>query len=536
MSGGGEHISQKLRKAVDTLNTSVSATDSQNKVPEKSVPTKEVSQSNRRNVWGGRTFRFSLKSFRLNGGLSLRRFSIVEAAFLLMVALLASRGLGVIRQSIFNAVFGTGPEANAYYAASRLPDTLFNLIAGGALSHAFIPVFLSYENDKGQVEAWRLTSLVFNVILVLTTIIIIIGEFMTPAFVSHLLVPGYSPSEQALTSELTRIMLLQPLILGLGTIVTAILNSKRQFLLPALALAAYNIGLIGGLLVTLAVPGVGIYGPTYGVLAAAALLVGIQIPGLVKQGVRYTFIWNLRHPGLHEVMRLLGPNALSLGIAYIGLIVDTNFASYLPDQASLSALHNAEMLQALPIALISQAIGQALLPHLAVHAKSGRYVRMRQTAIKVMGGSILLTIPASIILVLLGKPTIQILFEHGAFDAHSSALTNVALIGYAIGLPGVAAGSLVVSGFYALKDAFTPLCTNIFALITRYGLIVFFLGIMKGPLVIMAIPLALAGSATAEAVLLCLILLFRLSKEVKADKGMLRLQRRSPLKDTSRQA
>ena len=117
-----------------------------------------------------------------------------------MLALLASRGLGIVRQSLFNMLFGTGPEANAYYAASRLPDTIFNLIAGGALTHAFIPVFFSYEKEHGQREAWRLTSLVFHVLLVSLTLLVLIGELFAPAMVTHFVVPGYSPTEQALTA------------------------------------------------------------------------------------------------------------------------------------------------------------------------------------------------------------------------------------------------------------------------------------------------------------------------------------------------
>ncbi len=215
--------------------------------------------------------RFKLASFRLDRTISQRRFSIVEASLLLMSAYIASRGLGIVRQTMFNALFGTGSEANAFYAAVQLPDTLFNLIAGGALTYAFIPVFISHEQENGQREAWCLASLVFNVLLVVLTALTLLGEWLAPIFVNHLLVPGYSSSEQTLVTTLTRIMLVQPLILGLGTVATAILSSKRQFLLPALSIAVYNIGLIGGLLFSLALPRVGIYGPTYGILAAAVL-------------------------------------------------------------------------------------------------------------------------------------------------------------------------------------------------------------------------------------------------------------------------
>ncbi len=447
--------------------------------------------------WVGRTFGFNLNNFRFGKDFSIRRFSITEAALLLMMAYIASRGLGVLRQSIFNALFGTGPEANAYYAAARLPDTLFNLIAGGALSHAFIPIFVSYEKN-GQREAWRLTSLVFNVLLVILTAFVLVSEFLAPAFVSHYLVPGYSPSEQALTSTLTRIMLIQPLILGLGTIATAILNSKRQFLLPALSIAVYNFGLIGGLLFSLAIPGIGIYGPTFGILAAAGCQVAVMVPGLLKQGVRYTFIWNLKHPGLYEVMRLLGPNALAVGVVSVGFIVDTYFASYLPDQASLSALHNAQMLYALPLALVAQAISQAALPQLSTLAAAGHYIRLRKTTLKIIGGAVLLSVPSAVLLDLWGRPTIHILFQHGAFTRHSTNLT--------------------------LKDARTPLFTNLFALAMRYGLIVLLLKLMTGTSVIMAIPLAATVSVTAEALLLYLLLFLRLRAKVKVDKGMQRLQ------------
>lgn len=190
---------------------------------------------------------------------------MTEAALLLTTAYMTSKGLGVIRQLIFNALFGTGPAATAYIAAFRLPNTLFNLIAGGALSYALIPVFISYEQQPGTQEAWRLCSLVFNVLLVTLAAFALLAEYLAPQFVNHLLVPGLPPAERELTTTLTRIMLLHPLILGLGTIVTAILNSKRQFLLPALSIAVYDLGLIGGLLVSLAIPRVGIYGPAFGV-------------------------------------------------------------------------------------------------------------------------------------------------------------------------------------------------------------------------------------------------------------------------------
>jgi len=277
---------------------------------------------------------------------------------------------------------------------------------------------------------------------------------------------------------------------------------------------------------TLAFPKLGIYGPTYGVLVAALLQIIIQIPGLLKQGVQYSFVWNLNHPGLREVLRLLIPNVLAVAVGSVSVFVDTAFASYLPDSASLAALHNAQMLYGVPAALVGQALGPAVLPHLSVQATSGRYIRMRQTVLQMMVVSLLFTVPAALLFWLFGGPLIHLLFQHGAFDAHASALTNWALLGYVIGLPGIAAGELLANGFFGLKDTTTPLVTNTFALVTRYGLILLFLHMLSGIWVILAIPLATSVSATADVVLMVAILLWRLRSKVKMDKGMLRLQRR----------
>src|SRR5436305_11432632 len=218
---------------------------------------------------------------------------------------------------------------------------------------------------------------------------------------------------RSLTTTLTRIMLIQPLILGLGTIATAILHSKRQFFPSALAIAIYDLGLIGGLLLARVIPGVGIYGPTFGLLASALCQLAVQIPGVVKQGGSYTFTWDLKNPGLHEVLRLLGPNVLNVIILSAGAIIITSFASYLPDKSSIAAMHNAFMLFGLPLTLISQTIGNALLPQITMQATYGRYVRMSWTILKIVGGATLLSVLAAILLYLLGKPAIHILFQYG---------------------------------------------------------------------------------------------------------------------------
>ncbi|HEY0756581.1 MAG TPA: murein biosynthesis integral membrane protein MurJ [Ktedonobacteraceae bacterium] len=475
--------------------------------------------------WLSKSFRFRLQSFLPgSGALTLRRFSITEAALLLILAFMTSRALGVVRQVLFNMLFGTGIAANAYYAAAYLPETLFDLVAGGALIHAFIPVFLSYEKNHDHGEIWRLTSLVFNILLVALTLLVLIGELFAPAFVANWLVPGYSPAAQALTTNLTRIMLLQPLILGLGTVITAILNSKRQFLLPALSFAIYNVGLIGGLGVSFLVRGVGIYGPTGGILVAAFLQVFVMVPALIKQGARYSFTWQIKHPALREVLLLLIPNVIAVGIASVTPIVDTAFLSFLPDTASLAATRNASMLFALPLALVAQAVGQASMPQLTTLATAQKYVRLRQTFSKVLGASLVFSLLAALFLGLLGRPVIHLLFQHGAFDAHSSSVTYLALLGYAIALPFQALSSLLSLTFYAMKNAVLPLIACAIALLVHIGGLCIFFLLFSASQRILAIPLSVAADGCASTLLLGLLLFTSLRSKVRKDKGMLRLR------------
>lgn len=375
-------------------------------------------------------------------------------------------------------------------------------------------------------EVWRLSSLVFNVLLLALVVGVFAGELFAPAFVNTILVPGLPPQQRALTTSLTRIMLLQPLILGLGTILTAILHSKRQFFPSAIAVAIYDVGPIGGLLIARFIPGVGIYGPAFGLLATALLQVAVQIPPLVKQGVRYTFTWNLRNPGLREVMRLLGPNVLNVIVASAGAIVITYFASYLRDKTSIAVMHNAYMLFALPLALVGQTIGNALLPQLTIQATHHRYARMRWTVLKIVGAAVLLGVVAAILLFAFGKPAIRILFQYGAFSAHATALTSLALAGYAIGLPGQTASVLLALCFYAIKDVRTPLFANIFGLAVQIGASLLLLKVLKGNALILALPLAASISGIAQGLLLGLLLYIRLTAKAKTDRGMQRLRER----------
>jgi putative peptidoglycan lipid II flippase len=445
-------------------------------------------------------------------GLLTREFGIAEATVILAGSFFFSAGLGAVRQVLFNAEFGAGNEASAYYAAFRLPDTLFSLIAGGALSSAMIPVLLSTAREEGEAAATRLIGVVLTSLLAVFAALVLLGEMLAPAFINNLLAPGFDDDTSALTTRLTRIMLLQPVILAVGSVATAVLNSRNQFLLTALSVMSHNLALISGILAARAIPELGIYGPTLGVVGGAALQVLILLPGLAAGSVRLRLRWDPSNPRFREVVRLLVPNGMAVGVGYAGFILDTSFASRAAESEALAAIQNAWLMVGLPIALLGQAVGQAAFPRLAAQATGLDWRAMRNTLLASLGAVIVLAVPALLGLVLLGREMIRTVFEQGKFGAGAGDLTFDVLTVYALALPAYVATEVITRGLIALRDTRTPLLTNTMQLIGR-GAIMAALLDSEG---VIAIPLAFAVTASAETLLLGSVLALKLRRRMRS--------------------
>lgn len=242
-----------------------------------------------------------------------RELSVPQATAVLAGCFFGSALLGAVRQVLFNAEFGAGTDASAYYAAFRLPDTLFSLIAGGALSSAMIPVLLSTAREDGRAAAYYLTRLVLTTLLAVLGALVLLGVVFAPYFVRYILAPGFDADTSALTVRLTRVMLLQPLILAAGSVAIAVLNSRSQFVLTALSVLSHNVALIAGILAVRAFPGLGIYGPALGVVGGGVLQALIVLPALREAG-GLKLAWAPRDTRLREVVRLLIPNGLAVGV------------------------------------------------------------------------------------------------------------------------------------------------------------------------------------------------------------------------------
>ncbi len=416
-----------------------------------------------------------------------RQRQMARSATIVMVAFILSRALGLAREMIIGSQFGTSRELDAYLAAFRIPDLIFQLVAGGALGSAFIPIFNGYLARGDEDQAWRVASAVFNLALVILTALAIGFALFADPLVG-LIAPGFDPATHALAVQLTRIMLLSPILAGLSGIVMGILNSYQHFTLPALAPAFYNLGIIGGAI--LLGPSMGVTGLAIGVVVGIFLHLAIQVPELVRRGLasRYRFVLGVSHPGVREIGRLMLPRVVGLAAVQVNFLVSTILASGL-SSGSLSALNYAWLLMMLPQGIFAMAISTVAFPTLSELAATGDMERFRVTLSGALRMILFLTIPATVGLVVLREPIVQLLLQRGRFDAASTSAVAWALQFYAMGLFAHASIEILTRGFYALHDTRTPVSVAVAAMVLNVIL----------SLVLIA-PLGFGGLALANAI------------------------------------
>ncbi|RRR65781.1 MAG: murein biosynthesis integral membrane protein MurJ [Candidatus Viridilinea halotolerans] len=427
---------------------------------------------------------------------------VQDAAALYMFSFLFSATLGVVRQVLLNARFGLGPEAAAYYAAVRLPDTIAILIAGGTLTNALLPVLIRVATRDGEPAAQRLVNRTLTLLMVVVAPFTLGVALAMPWFVDLLLAPGFEPSLQDLTSNLARIMLLDVLLLVAEAGLIAVLMSRNQVLLPALAIGLRNVTVIAGVGIAYLVPEVGIYGPAVGLVVDTIVQIAVLVPGLRQRNYRPQLLWQPQDRDLRLVGRLLWPNALGGVSNSSGAIVDTAFVSLTKQTAAVGALANAWLLIGLPVRLLGVAVGQAALPRLADLSNRGDLAAMRRTIrrmLLVVSGTAILTM---LLLIGLGRPLIQLLFERGAFDSAAVALTMQLFTLYAIGLPAYVLTEVAARALVARYDTLSAMAANMVQLALR----IILLTILIEPLGPQAIPVAHVISSLIETIMLLVIL------------------------------
>lgn len=432
--------------------------------------------------------------------LSRREFTVRGATLFLMATFLASAVLGAVRQVLLGAEFGANETTGAFRAASQFPDVLFTLVAGGALSSALLPVLAATRRDAGEAAAWRLASLVLNALVVTLLVASVAGLFTAPWLVRQVILPEYSPTAQDLAITMTRIMLIQPVVLGAGTVITAWLNSRNRFFLPAIGVACHNVGILAGIGAAIVLPSVGIWGPVWGVVGGAVLQVSLTAFGLIGEGAGSQWVprIDLADRGLRNVALLLVPNGISTGVNYAGGLVETSFGSRVDNAATLVALQNAWLVAGLTVTLLGAAIGQATFPRMAAYAAAGAGDAFGRLVSRALAIGMLGSLPVVAVLLLAGDRVVALLFEHGAYDADATRLTQRILVAYVIGLPFYIGTEIAGRAILATRDARMPLLTNVMQLAIRTGTMAAFLPVWG----FLAIPLAFAISSAIESAVL----------------------------------
>ena len=405
----------------------------------------------------------------------IQRVKMGRASTLISGAFMLSSILGLLQTFLFTYIFGRSIPGEAYLQAYLIPNLIFTVIAGGALSSAFIPVFTMYSvQKKDEQAAWHIASSALNLSVAAMIVFSIIAFILAPA-----LVPLYSrPNEVGLIVTLTRIMLLQAVVLGSGVIVGAILNTKQDFTLTALGTVLYNIGLILGLIPGFLLtfhsrasvpPDSIVYIATFGVVLGAVLQVGVQIPGLFKVKMRYTFTFDWRHPGVIQIGRQMVPRIINAVMLSFSTGVDRYLLSFL-SAGLINAYLQAFSILVLPVTLFGSSVSTAAFPTLADYVAKERFERVRQIIMETLRGILFLTVPSAVGLAVLSFPIVQALLEHGNFDLVATQYASIVLFFFAIGLPALAAVEILTRSFYALQDSRTPVTISIIQFILKIAL------------------------------------------------------------------
>lgn len=423
---------------------------------------------------------------------------IAGAAATLLVGFGLSRLIGALRDIVLAAQFGASADYEVYLAAFRIPDVVFMLVAGGALGSTLVPVFAERLEQGGPGADARLAATVFNAIALAATIGALLGIVFAP-WLAPIVGAGFEPEDQARLALLMRIILVQPVLLGVSEVLTRYLNVRGHFVAAALAPALYNVPIM--LAALLLGRSMGNIGLALGVVAGAVLYLLVQVPAALSRGFRFRPALDLRDPALAQIGRLMVPRMIGQGAVQFSFIATTRLASQLPE-GSLVVLTYGWQLMSLPLGPLGMALGNAALPAMAAHAARGDFDALGATARRTLGAILLLILPASLLLIIAGLPIVRLLYEHGAFTPEDSARTALALAIYAAGLPAHGALEIITRTFYALQDTRTPVAIGVAGMVLNVVLAY----ALAERLGFSAIPIALSSSTAIEVVVLWLLL------------------------------
>lgn len=437
---------------------------------------------------------------------------ILSAAFVIAFSVALSRILGLVRYRLLASEFGDNIHLlDSYIAASALPDAIFEVLIFGTIALAFIPVFSQYLSREKLEQAWNLSSTMIS-LGIATFAIFMVLVLIFASSIAPIIAPGVvqkDPTTQATIANLLRIMIFAQFFFVISIFITGILQSFQRFLIPAMASVFYNIGII--ISIIFLSDAIGIYAPAFGMILGALLHLVVQLPLALSLGFKFKPSLDFKNKDVAETFKLMWPRSISLALLRISDIINIALAS-IAAVGSIVAFNFAQVLQLVPIAMFAGSLAQAALPSLSIEFNQKRYEQFKKLFTESLHQILFLILPAAAILAILRIPAVRLVFGAREFPWELTVLTGKVLIAFSVGIVAQAVSLLLLRGFHAIRDSFTPVKVNIATALINISLAITFVYILKFSIVFLAIAYSTANITGA------LLLLYLLDKKVHFDK------------------
>jgi putative peptidoglycan lipid II flippase len=420
--------------------------------------------------------------------------SLARAGLTVAGVYLVARILGYVQLLVIGTTFGAGDDLDAFFAAFRIPDLIFQLVAAGAIASALVPMIAALVAKGEHDRAWRVASTLANLMVVGLLGFAVVGFIAAPLLVA-IIAPGFHGAKLDRTIDLTRLMLLSPMFLGVSSVATAALNGTNRFGASAIAPVVYDLAIIGA--AVLLAPSMGVTGLAIGVVAGALGHLLVQVPALLRIGYRYVPRIDLSDAQARLALVLIGPRVIGLGVTQITFVVMTALASDLGPGA-VSAYTIAFTLMQIPLGVIGTPLGIVIFPSMARELALGRtshYLEILGRSLRILA---FVMLPITTMGMVLRLQVVELLIGYGRFNETAERLTADTLLLFLIGLTAHSAIAVLARAFYARHDTRTPTVAAVLAVAVNCVLAIALVGRIGLP----AIGLAIAVAAWSEAIVL----------------------------------
>lgn len=412
--------------------------------------------------------------FFSGGWINAQSRGIALPALIVAISSLISRLLGVFRDWLLAERFGAGPELDIYYAAFRVPDFIYNILVFGGITVAFLPLFSEYY-EKSPAAGWRFANNLLNVFFVFLAAAGLIGFVFAPQLAATI-APGFSPMQLEQTAALTRLMFLSPLIFGVASVFSGILQYFKRFFAYSLAAPLYNLGIIAG--IVLLAPAMGIMGVGIGVISGALAYLMIQIIPAVKSGFVWRPIFDPGAPSLKRVWPMMLPRMAGIAANQINLIAPIFIASGLAT-GSIAVFNLSNNIFSLPVGIIGVSYATASFALFSRYFAENRIADLAQKFSQTFRQIGFFVLPAAILIFLLRIPLVEFLYRRGEFGAEAAALTAACLGVFCLGIYFSAVMPVMFRLFFAMRDTFWPTISTIIAVVANLAMNVWFVAAMR---------------------------------------------------------